>query len=172
MADVILSCQGTVDEFVGDAILAIFGAPLSRPDDAHRAVACAVRMQEALLELNRKNASEGLPRLEMGIAVHTGEVIVGNIGSERRTKYGVVGSAVNHAGRIESFRGAALRSGTLLIACALLLAGAGVIEGYVSPNPRVSLPARITIGVGYWCFMVTLLTGWLWGRRARRTRAS
>ena len=103
MADVILSFQGTVDEFVGDAILAIFGAPLARPDDAHRAVACAVRMQAALQELNRKNASEGLPRLEMGIAVHTGEVIVGNIGSERRTKYGVVGSAVNHAGRIESF---------------------------------------------------------------------
>jgi len=103
MADVILSFQGTVDEFVGDAILAIFGAPVARPDDAHRAVACAVRMQEALQELNRKNAPEGLPRLEMGIAVHTGEVIVGNIGSERRTKYGVVGSAVNHAGRIESF---------------------------------------------------------------------
>jgi len=103
MADVILSFQGTVDEFVGDAILAIFGAPVARPDDAHRAVACAVRMQAALQELNRKNASEGLPRLEMGIAVHTGEVIVGNIGSERRTKYGVVGSAVNHAGRIESF---------------------------------------------------------------------
>jgi adenylate cyclase len=103
MADVILSFQGTVDEFVGDAILAIFGAPLERPDDAPRAVACAVRMQEALQELNRRNASEGLPRLEMGIAVHTGEVIVGNVGSERRTKYGVVGSAVNHAGRIESF---------------------------------------------------------------------
>jgi adenylate cyclase len=103
MADVILSFQGTVDEFVGDAILAIFGAPLGRPDDAQRAVACAVRMQEALQELNRRNASEGLPRLEMGIAVHTGDVIVGNVGSERRTKYGVVGSAVNHAGRIESF---------------------------------------------------------------------
>jgi class 3 adenylate cyclase len=103
MADVILSSQGTVDEFVGDAILAIFGAPLARDDDAHRAVACAVRMQEALRDLNRRNAKEGLPRLEMGIAVHTGEVIVGNIGSERRTKYGVVGSAVNHAGRIESF---------------------------------------------------------------------
>jgi class 3 adenylate cyclase len=103
MADVILAHQGTIDEFVGDAILAIFGAPLTRPDDARRAVACAVRMQAALQELNRKNETEGLPRLEMGIAIHTGEVIVGNIGSERRTKYGVVGSAVNHAGRIESF---------------------------------------------------------------------
>jgi class 3 adenylate cyclase len=103
MADVILSHQGTVDEFVGDAILAIFGAPLARPDDARRAVLCAVRMQEAILKLNRRNGAEGLPRLEMGIAVHTGEAIVGNIGSERRTKYGVVGSTVNHAGRIESF---------------------------------------------------------------------
>jgi len=103
MADVVLAHQGTVDEFVGDAILAIFGAPVARPDDASRAVACAVAMQESLAALNRVNEAEGLPRLEMGIAVHTGEVIVGNIGSERRTKYGVVGSAVNHAGRIESF---------------------------------------------------------------------
>ena len=103
MADVVLAHQGTVDEFVGDAILAIFGAPVARPDDARRAVACAVAMQEALAALNLGNEAEGLPRLEMGIAVHTGDVIVGNIGSERRTKYGVVGSAVNHAGRIESF---------------------------------------------------------------------
>jgi adenylate cyclase len=103
MADVVLAHQGTVDEFVGDAILAIFGAPVARPDDARRAVACAVAMQEALAALNRGNEKQSLPRLEMGIAVHTGEVIVGNIGSERRTKYGVVGSAVNHAGRIESF---------------------------------------------------------------------
>jgi class 3 adenylate cyclase len=103
MSDVILVYQGTIDEFVGDAILAIFGAPLARDDDARRAVACAVAMQGAMAELNRRNEAEGLPRLEMGIAVHTGEVIVGNVGSERRTKYGVVGSAVNHAGRIESF---------------------------------------------------------------------
>jgi class 3 adenylate cyclase len=103
MAEVVLAHQGTIDEFVGDAILALFGAPLGRADDARRAVACAVAMQAAMTELNRRNEAEGLPRLEMGIAVHTGDVVVGNIGSERRTKYGVVGSAVNHAGRIESF---------------------------------------------------------------------
>jgi class 3 adenylate cyclase len=103
MADVILAHQGTIDEFVGDGILAIFGAPLARPDDPRRAVSCAVDMQAALGELNARNEDEGLPRLEMGVAVHTGEVIVGNVGSERRTKYGVVGNAVNHAGRIESF---------------------------------------------------------------------
>jgi len=103
MADVVMSQHGMVDEFVGDAILAIFGAPLAKSDDARRAVACAVEMQSAIAELNRQNEAQGLPALEMGVAVHTGEVIVGNIGSERRTKYGVVGSAVNHAGRIESF---------------------------------------------------------------------
>ena len=126
MADVVLAHQGTVDEFVGDAILAIFGAPVSRPDDAHRAVACAVAMQDALVQLNHANEPAGLPRLEMGIAVHTGEVIVGNIGSERRTKYGVVGSAVNHAGRIESFT----VGGQVLISDATLReAGEGVRVG-------------------------------------------
>jgi adenylate cyclase len=126
MADVILEHQGTIDEFVGDAILAIFGAPLARPDDARRAVACAVRMQAAIQELNRRNEKEGLPQLEMGIAIHTGEVIVGNIGSERRTKYGVVGSAVNHAGRIESFT----VGGQVLISDATLReAGDGVRVG-------------------------------------------
>jgi class 3 adenylate cyclase len=126
MADVVLAHQGTVDEFVGDAILALFGAPVTRPDDARRAVACAVAMQEALVALNRGNEAHGLPRLEMGIAVHTGEVIVGNIGSERRTKYGVVGSAVNHAGRIESFT----VGGQVLISDATLReAGEGVRVG-------------------------------------------
>jgi class 3 adenylate cyclase len=103
MADVIFAQRGMIDEFVGDAILAIFGAPLSRPDDARRAVACAVSMQLALRELNRSNEEQGLPRLEMGLAVHTGEVVVGNIGSERRAKYGVVGPPVNATSRIESF---------------------------------------------------------------------
>jgi adenylate cyclase len=126
MADVILAYQGTIDEFVGDAILAIFGAPLARPDDARRAVACAVEMQAAIQALNRRNEGESLPRLEMGIAIHTGEVIVGNIGSERRTKYGVVGSAVNHAGRIESFT----VGGQVLISDATLReAGDGVRVG-------------------------------------------
>jgi class 3 adenylate cyclase/CheY-like chemotaxis protein len=126
MADVVLAHQGTVDEFVGDAILAIFGAPVARPDDARRAVACAVAMQQALAALNRGNEGEKLPRLEMGVAVHTGDVIVGNIGSERRTKYGVVGSAVNHAGRIESFT----VGGQVLISDATLReAGEGVRVG-------------------------------------------
>ena len=68
-------------------------------------------------------------------------------------------------GRSESFRIAALRSGKLLSACALLLVGAGLIEGYVSPNPRFSLATRVVIGVGYWLFMLALLSGRLFPRR-------
>jgi adenylate cyclase len=136
MADVILAHLGTIDEFVGDGILAIFGAPLARPDDARRAVECAVAMQSAIVELNERNAAEGLPQLEMGVAIHTGEVIVGNIGSERRTKYGVVGSAVNHAGRIESFT----VGGQVLISdAALKEAGEGVRVG-----ARLSIAAKGT----------------------------
>ncbi len=102
MAELILAHQGTIDEFIGDAILAIFGAPIPREDDARRALACAASMQRAMAEVNRLNAEEGLPRLEMGIAVHTGEVVVGNIGSEKRMKYGIVGPPVNLTGRLES----------------------------------------------------------------------
>jgi class 3 adenylate cyclase/CheY-like chemotaxis protein len=103
MAEVIQTHQGMIDEFIGDAILAIFGAPIPRPDDARRAVSCAIKMQLAVKNLNTRLEVEGLPRIEMGVALHTGEVVVGNIGSERRAKYGVVGSPVNHTGRIESF---------------------------------------------------------------------
>lgn len=72
---------------------------------------------------------------------------------------------------MESFRIAALRSGKVLIACALLLIGAGLIEGYVSPDPRFGLWARVTIGVCYWVLMIALLTGRLFGR-ATQARAA
>jgi adenylate cyclase len=102
MTRVITEHQGTIDEFIGDAVLAIFGAPLSRDDDARRAVHCALSMQHALGGVNDANERDGLPFLEMGVALHTGEVVVGNIGSDVRAKYGVVGSNVNLTGRIES----------------------------------------------------------------------
>jgi adenylate cyclase len=126
MADVIFAQRGMIDEFVGDAILAIFGAPLYRPDDTRRAVACAVSMQLALRELNRRNEEQGLPRLEMGLALHTGEVVVGNIGSERRAKYGVVGPPVNATSRIESF---AVGGQILISEAALREAGSDVQVG-------------------------------------------
>jgi adenylate cyclase len=102
MARLIAHHGGTIDEFIGDAILAIFGAPIAGNDDPERAVHCALAMQREMTEVNRAHARDGLPLLEMGIAVHTGEVVVGNIGSDIRAKYGVVGSNVNLTARIES----------------------------------------------------------------------
>ncbi|MFB2922023.1 MULTISPECIES: CHASE2 domain-containing protein [Aerosakkonema] len=103
MADVIVKYQGTIDEFIGDAILILFGAPTQREDDAERAVACAIAMQLAMDTVNQKNDRLGLPKIEMGIGINTGEVVVGNIGSSKRAKYGVVGSHVNLTARIESY---------------------------------------------------------------------
>jgi adenylate cyclase len=103
MVDVISRYEGTIDEIIGDAILVIFGAPLASEDHAAKAVACGLAMQLAMTDVNRRLAEKGVPELEMGIGIHTGRVVVGNIGSLRRTKYAAVGSNVNLAGRIESF---------------------------------------------------------------------
>jgi adenylate cyclase len=103
MVDVISRYEGTIDEIIGDAILVMFGAPLPCDDHAAKAVACGLAMQLAMTEVNQRLATKGAAELEMGIGIHTGRVIVGNIGSLRRTKYAAVGSNVNLAGRIESF---------------------------------------------------------------------
>src|SRR5438552_1321454 len=101
MTDVIIAHGGTINEFIGDAIFAIFGAPLAHPDHAERAAATALAMQRAMAEINADHVARGLPPFEMGIGINTGEAVVGNIGSEQRAKYAVVGSAVNVAGRVE-----------------------------------------------------------------------
>jgi adenylate cyclase len=103
MADVITTYQGTIDEFMGDGILVLFGAPTLREDDVQRAIACAVAMQLAMQKVNEQLEKWNLSPLDMGIGINTGEVVVGNIGSEKRTKYGVVGSQVNLTYRIESY---------------------------------------------------------------------
>jgi class 3 adenylate cyclase len=105
MTDIILEYGGTIDEFLGDAILAVFGAPRRHDDDADRAARCALAMQQAMEAINRANAEEDLPTLAMGIALNTGTVIAGNIGSERRSKYGFVGHAMNVTSRIEDVTG-------------------------------------------------------------------
>ena len=102
MTQVIERYDGVIDEFIGDAILTVFGIPEEKTDDAERAVACALAMQQTLAELNREMVEDGLPMLEMGIGINTGPVVVGNLGSEARTKYGIVGAVVNIASRIES----------------------------------------------------------------------
>ena len=101
MTDIIIEHNGTIDEFLGDAVLAVFGAPRKTDDDADRAVRCAIAMQAAMTEINAANEVDGLPCLKMALALNTGSVVAGNIGSERRAKYGFVGHAMNVTSRIE-----------------------------------------------------------------------
>ncbi len=103
MIEILVDYRAVIDEIVGDGILAFFGAPETQEDHPARAVACALQMQTAMEEINALNEADGLPHLEMGIAVNTGAVVVGNIGSEKRTKYSVVGSHVNFTSRIEAY---------------------------------------------------------------------
>lgn len=103
MTEIILKYKGTIDEFIGDAIFVIFGAPIKRDDDALRAVACSMEMQLAMAEVNRQCRERGYPEVHQGIGINTGQVAVGNIGSVKRMKYGCVGRHVNLTARIESY---------------------------------------------------------------------
>ncbi len=105
MTEVIIQYGGTINEFIGDGILAVFGAPIKQEEHAQNAVACAVAMQLAMEKVNLKNTANNHPQLHMGIGINTGEMVVGNIGSSKRVKYGVVGSHVNLTSRIESYTG-------------------------------------------------------------------
>jgi adenylate cyclase len=134
MADVITKYGGTIDEFIGDGILVIFGAPQQAKDDAQRAVACAVAMQLAMPKINQKLQILDVPMLETGIGINTGEVVVGNIGSIKRAKYGVVGSNVNLTGRIESYT----VGGQILIAESTLQAAGAIVrvDGQIPIQPK------------------------------------
>jgi adenylate cyclase len=100
MVDVIFEYGGTLDKFMGDAIMALWGAPLAQPDDPDRALRAAVEMQQAVVRLNQRWANEGKPPIRVGIGINHGEVFAGNIGSLRRLDYTVIGDAVNVAARL------------------------------------------------------------------------
>ena len=103
MSAIIERHRGTVIEFLGDGIFIVFGAPNELPDHPEEAVRCAVEMQNAMETVNAWNRENGNPELEMGIGVNSGTVVVGNIGSEKRMKYGCMGQTVNLTGRLETF---------------------------------------------------------------------
>ena len=105
MVEIVFEHSGTLDKFMGDAIMALWGAPIAHEDDADRAMACAVDQLTALEKLNVKWKNEGRPVLGIGIGINFGEVFAGNIGSNRRLEYTVIGDAVNTASRLCSSAG-------------------------------------------------------------------
>ncbi|HYT49261.1 MAG TPA: adenylate/guanylate cyclase domain-containing protein [Pyrinomonadaceae bacterium] len=102
MTDIIFAHGGTLDKYLGDGMMALFGAPTVTPKDAANAMAAAVAMQRRMLSINDELRAEGFPEIGVGIGLHTGEVIVGYIGSERRSEYTAIGDTVNTASRLES----------------------------------------------------------------------
>jgi adenylate cyclase len=100
MTDLIFESGGTLDKYLGDGIMAVYGAPIPKPDDALRATKTAIEMQRALADLNRDWESRGQQALRMGVGVNTGPVTAGNIGSAKRMDYTVIGDAVNLASRL------------------------------------------------------------------------
>ena len=102
MSEVVFKYDGTVDKFLGDGLMAMFGAPLSHSDDVHRALVCTKEMQAVFNQLRQKWFAEELPDLGQGIGINTGEAVVGSIGSTRRLDYTAIGDAVNTAQHLQS----------------------------------------------------------------------
>jgi adenylate cyclase len=133
MSDVVVRHEGTIDKFMGDSIMVLFGAPVSRPDDVARAVTCGVDMQIAMDDLNRSHKQIGMPDLFMGIGINTGTVMAGLIGSDVYSEYTVIGDEVNLASRIEavSLRGQVLISERTFERCRDIVTVGETMEVYV-----------------------------------------
>lgn len=138
MVEVIFDHGGTLDKFMGDGLMAYFGAPVAQPDHALRAVRCATAMQSALTALNADRAHDGKAAISMGVGVHSGSVVLGDIGSPRRRDFTIVGDAVNVAARIERLT-RTLDHPVLLSSETRRLVGAALEFGATEP---VSVPGK------------------------------
>ena len=128
MVEIVFEHGGTLDKFIGDALMALWGAPLARWDDADRAMRAAIAMQQRLAWLNREWGAKGRLPLAVGIGLDAGEVFAGNIGSERRLEYTVLGDAVNTAARLCAEAG----PGEILVA-------GGLVAALAEPPPVTAL---------------------------------
>lgn len=129
MIEVVMSSGGTVDKFMGDAILAVFGVPKPLPESESAAVKCALDMHECLTKLNQKRADDKLFTLDMGIGIAAGDVVAGNIGSDKRMEYTVIGDAVNIASRLQSMAS----SGKVLVTSNVLDKVSQIVEYHKLP---------------------------------------
>jgi adenylate cyclase len=155
MSGAIEAHGGVIDKFIGDAIMALFGAPVTQGDPADRALAAALAMERALADLNREFESEGRPPLAIGIGVNTARVVAGNIGSHRRLNYSVIGDGVNVAARLQSLTRTAEYRTNIITSAATLAAlrrqsGTGilpVVPATAAPVPNHGQDARATFSI-------------------------
>lgn len=140
MSAEIESNGGIIDKFIGDEIMALFGAPLAEPDAADRAIRAALAMEQALQQLNQEFRAEGRPELALGVGINTARVVAGNIGSHRRLNYSVIGDGVNVAARLQTLTRTADYASNILVSAATLTAARGA---YITrPLGQVALKGR------------------------------
>lgn len=140
--EIVLRHEGLLDKFVGDCVMAVFGLPWAKPDDALRAVRTAVEIQAAIKRLNGVRAKEGQRTITVGIGINTGDVVAGNMGSSQKMDYTVIGDAVNLAARLE----ACAEGGTILISEATYLEVQESIEAEkLAPIPVKGKKDKVTV---------------------------
>jgi adenylate cyclase len=133
MVDILFQYTGTLDKFVGDEIIGLFGAPIALDDAPFKAVSCGIAMLQALAEFNRTRGAEGLPPINIGIGINTGRVITGSIGSTRALQYTAIGDAMNVASRLVNIAG----SGEIIISEHTYRYVAGRVEATALPPVKV-----------------------------------
>ena len=133
MSEIVALHHGVIDKFMGDSIMVLFGVPIERPDDVQRALACAIEMQLAMIEVNNLDRQKDMPDLYMGIGINTGSVMAGKFGSNFYSEYTVIGDEVNLTSRIEAFslRGQVLISENTLAHCREFVTVGAAMEVFV-----------------------------------------